>query len=173
MNQRTEIQGEVEFRERKLVSWPIPRTTGGWSLWYEDGDNRTQITNSITKKRIEQKNLRGRCWRDHNSHFWEISLSSYLGMFGRSMTKASRFVRGLAATLKMPHEHHESCGHDHDHDSSEVLGFQDNLFPHIDRPNVVALNANGNPQDLIKPWHTRLDESQVRCMAIHKRTPPT
>jgi hypothetical protein len=38
---------------------------------------------------------------------------------------------------------------------------------------VVALNANGNAQDLIKPWHSRLDESQVRCMAIHKRTPST
>ena len=73
----------------------------------------------------------------------------------------------------MPHEHHESCGHDHDHESSETLGFQDNLFLHIDRSNVVALNASGNAQDLIKPWHSRLDESQVRCMAIHKRTSPT
>ena len=86
------------------------------------------------------------------------------------------FGSSLAATLKMPHEHDDSCGHDandHDHDSSEALGFQDNLFAHIDRPNVVALNANGNAQDVIKPWHNRLDESQVRCMAIHKCTPPT
>ncbi|KIM40451.1 hypothetical protein M413DRAFT_445908 [Hebeloma cylindrosporum] len=65
----------------------------------------------------------------------------------------------------MPHEHHDSCGHDandhdHDHDSLDALGFQDNLFAHIDRQNVVALNANGNPQDLIKPWNNRLDESQ-------------
>ena len=70
----------------------------------------------------------------------------------------------------MPHEHHESCGHDHDHESPEALGFQDNLFSHIDRANVVALNASGNAPDIIKPWHNRLDESQVRCIAIHKRT---
>ncbi|KAF8958327.1 galactose-binding domain-like protein [Flammula alnicola] len=64
----------------------------------------------------------------------------------------------------MPHEHHQGCGHDsHDHDQdhdSANLGFQDNLFTHIDRPNVVALNADGNAADIIKPWHARLDEAQ-------------
>jgi len=92
------------------------------------------------------------------------SLFSRLRIFG--------YVWHAAATLKMPHEHDDSCGNEHDHDSSEALGFQDNLFTHIDRPNVVVLNANGNAQDVIKPWHTRLDESQVRCMAIHKPTLP-
>src|SRR6188768_1286254 len=63
----------------------------------------------------------------------------------------------LAIIQKMPHEHHHGCGHeshdhDHDHDSPE-LGFQDNLFTHIDRQNVIALNANGKGSDIIKPWH--------------------
>lgn len=66
----------------------------------------------------------------------------------------------------MPHEHHDGCGHeshDHDHDHDDAaLGYQDNLFQHIDRPNVVALNADGNAADIIKPWHLRLDEAQVR-----------
>ncbi|KDR79054.1 hypothetical protein GALMADRAFT_244808 [Galerina marginata CBS 339.88] len=64
----------------------------------------------------------------------------------------------------MPHEHHDGCGHesqDHDHDhDAENLGFQDNLFMRIDRQNVVALNALGNPSEIIKPWHTRLDETK-------------
>ncbi|KAF8899875.1 DUF1000-domain-containing protein [Gymnopilus junonius] len=62
----------------------------------------------------------------------------------------------------MPHEHRDDCGHeshDHDHDHpSADLGFQDNLFIHIDRQNVVALNATGNASSIIKPWHARLDE---------------
>jgi len=71
----------------------------------------------------------------------------------------------LAIIQKMPHEHHHGCGHeshdhDHDHDSPE-LGFQDNLFTHIDRQNVIALNANGKGSDIIKPWHERLDETKV------------
>ncbi|KIJ66801.1 hypothetical protein HYDPIDRAFT_149766 [Hydnomerulius pinastri MD-312] len=64
----------------------------------------------------------------------------------------------------MPHDHHhhhdESCGHeshDHDHDAGDV-GSNDNLFPHIDRPNVVALNATGNGFSVIKPWHERTSE---------------
>ncbi|KAG6911690.1 hypothetical protein DXG01_007940 [Tephrocybe rancida] len=62
------------------------------------------------------------------------------------------------------HSHdHGSCGdeshdHDHDHDTSD-LGPQDNLYIHIDRPNVAALNTNGSGQEVIKPWHQRLDES--------------
>ncbi|KAF9469042.1 PITH domain-containing protein [Collybia nuda] len=65
----------------------------------------------------------------------------------------------------MSHQHNDSCGHenhghdhDHDHDTSD-LGPQDNLFIHIDRSNVVALNANGHGSDVIKPWHERLDET--------------
>ncbi|KAF4613632.1 hypothetical protein D9613_007669 [Agrocybe pediades] len=65
----------------------------------------------------------------------------------------------------MPHQHHDGCGHeshdhDHDHDSPDNLGFQDNLYMHIDRQNVVALNASGEASNVIKPWHSRLDESQ-------------
>ncbi|KAG6890893.1 hypothetical protein C0995_000850 [Termitomyces sp. Mi166 len=50
----------------------------------------------------------------------------------------------------MNHHHdHGNCG-DENHD---------NLYIHIDRSNVVALNTNGEGQDVIKPWHERLDES--------------
>ncbi|KAI9570654.1 galactose-binding domain-like protein [Boletus coccyginus] len=58
------------------------------------------------------------------------------------------------------HHHSEGCGHeshDHDHDSGDV-GPNDNLFPHIDRPHVVALNATGPGSSVIKPWHERTNE---------------
>ncbi|KAF9243562.1 galactose-binding domain-like protein [Melanogaster broomeanus] len=61
----------------------------------------------------------------------------------------------------MPHNHHnESCGHeshDHDHDLGDV-GPNDNLFPYIDRHNVIALNATGSGSSVIKPWHERTSE---------------
>lgn len=72
--------------------------------------------------------------------------------------------------LKMSHQHHQDCGHeahdhdhnhDHDHDDPQNLGYQDNLFAHIDRPNVIALNAEGNAADVIKPWNERMDETKV------------
>lgn len=63
---------------------------------------------------------------------------------------------------KMPHDHHGDCGshadHDHDHDGDDV-GPNDNLFPYIDRPNVVALNATAPGSNVIKPWHERRDEA--------------
>ncbi|TFK40099.1 PITH domain-containing protein [Crucibulum laeve] len=64
----------------------------------------------------------------------------------------------------MPHHHHDGCGHeendhDHEHDSSDI-GPRDNLFIHIDRSNVVALNASQEGSVVIKPWHERLDESK-------------
>jgi hypothetical protein len=66
----------------------------------------------------------------------------------------------------MPHEHHNDCGHEsHSHELTSDLGFQDNLFLHIDRNNAIALNASGSGSDAIKPWHARLDETQV----AHKR----
>ncbi|KAF5367167.1 hypothetical protein D9758_004069 [Tetrapyrgos nigripes] len=68
----------------------------------------------------------------------------------------------------MPHQHdhncnHESHDHDHDHSGTSGLGPQDNLFMHIDRDNVVALNANDESKgsDVIKPWHLRLSEEKV------------
>lgn len=61
---------------------------------------------------------------------------------------------------------HEAHAHDHDHDhghdhDNAQLGHKDNLFNYIDRQNMVALNAVGSPADLIKPWHTRLEETKV------------
>ncbi|KIL67450.1 hypothetical protein M378DRAFT_73711 [Amanita muscaria Koide BX008] len=56
----------------------------------------------------------------------------------------------------MPQDHH--CGHDCDAHNHE-LGSQDNLYPYIDRQNVVALNTSSPGSDIIKPWHQRLDES--------------
>lgn len=69
--------------------------------------------------------------------------------------------------LLMPHDHqHGNCGHeghdhDHEHDQSGA-GPQDNLFAHIDRDNVVALNTYGRGPEVIKPWNERLDEGVVR-----------
>ncbi|KAK7454561.1 hypothetical protein VKT23_011313 [Stygiomarasmius scandens] len=67
----------------------------------------------------------------------------------------------------MPHQHdhncnHESHDHDHEHSDTSGLGPQDNLFMHIDRDNVLALNANDENQgsDVIKPWHLRLSEEK-------------
>ncbi|TRM64902.1 galactose-binding domain-like protein [Schizophyllum amplum] len=67
----------------------------------------------------------------------------------------------------MPHEHiHNGCAgeshehdHGHDHDTSD-LGPQDNLYSHVDRGVVHALNANGEGPEVIKPWHERLDETE-------------
>ena len=56
---------------------------------------------------------------------------------------------------------HESHGHDHNHELTSDLGSQDNLFLQIDRDNAVALNTSGSGSDVIKPWHARLDETQV------------
>jgi len=56
---------------------------------------------------------------------------------------------------------HESHDHDHSHELTSDLGSQDNLFLHIDRDNVVALNTSGSGSVVIKPWHARLDETQV------------
>jgi hypothetical protein len=52
--------------------------------------------------------------------------------------------------------------HDHDHHDQSEVGPQDNLYVHIDRSNVVALNTSGGGPEIIKPWHERLDE-QVVC----------
>ncbi|KAI6025812.1 galactose-binding domain-like protein [Pisolithus orientalis] len=61
----------------------------------------------------------------------------------------------------MPHDHHDNCcSHgDHDHNlNDDDVGPNDNLFPYIDRPNVVALNATTQGSYLIKPWHERRNE---------------
>lgn len=77
----------------------------------------------------------------------------------------------------MPHQHHDGCGHeahdhdhDHDHDDPQNLGYQDNLYAHIDRPNVIALNAEGKAADVIKPWNERMDETKVNTQLIYVLT---
>ncbi|KAI0028976.1 galactose-binding domain-like protein [Vararia minispora EC-137] len=57
-------------------------------------------------------------------------------------------------------EHHDH-GHEHDHDHDMPGGGpQDNLFVHIDRENVVALNSTSQGSTVIKPWHERTDETK-------------
>ncbi|KAF8736592.1 hypothetical protein AX14_014326 [Amanita brunnescens Koide BX004] len=64
----------------------------------------------------------------------------------------------------MPRDSEHDCSgqdcHDHTHDQSDDLGPQDNLYTHIDRQNVVALNIGDyQSSSIIKPWHQRMDES--------------
>lgn len=69
----------------------------------------------------------------------------------------------------MPDHNHSHCHddcHDHDHESSD-LGPQDNLYTYVDRSNVVALNANGSGEIVIKPWNERLDETKVRIISCY------
>jgi len=65
-------------------------------------------------------------------------------------------------TSESDHDHDESCAHehnhDHDHDHEDAGGPQDNLFAHIDREHVVALNSVQLGSAVIKPWHERTDE---------------
>ena len=68
----------------------------------------------------------------------------------------------------MPHndDHGHSCGEhahdgDHSHDHTNNGGPSDNLFMHIDRDNVVALNSVSGGSLVIKPWDERMDERVV------------
>ncbi|KAI0259876.1 galactose-binding domain-like protein [Gloeopeniophorella convolvens] len=62
------------------------------------------------------------------------------------------------------HTHGHNCGdhaHDHDHDHDHDQGGpgpSDNVYAHIDRDNVIALNSTGEGKEVIKPWNERLDE---------------
>jgi len=61
----------------------------------------------------------------------------------------------------MSHNHDHDCGdhaHSHDHTQTDASGPSDNVFVHIDRDNVVALNSIGEGKEVIKPWNERLDE---------------
>lgn len=62
------------------------------------------------------------------------------------------------------HSDNHSRDHEHDHtlDQPSNLGPQDNLYAHIDRDNVVALNSSQPGSCIIKPWHERLEETKVR-----------
>ena len=72
----------------------------------------------------------------------------------------------LRHSITMSHHcDHESNEHDHDgnhsHDNPDA-GPQDNLYQHIDRDNVIALNAgDGRGPEVIKPWHERNDANLV------------
>ncbi|KAF8920120.1 galactose-binding domain-like protein [Mucidula mucida] len=57
------------------------------------------------------------------------------------------------------HCSHEAHDHDHDHDDADT-GPNDNLYMHIDRDNVVALNGEGDGRGVIKPWHERANEEK-------------
>jgi hypothetical protein len=69
----------------------------------------------------------------------------------------------------MSHDHeHGGCGHGADEHElpGNVLGYQDNLYSQIDRAHVVAFNANGLGQTVVKPWSERNDEGSVRSSLI-------
>lgn len=60
------------------------------------------------------------------------------------------------------HDHDHNCGdHTHGHDHEDIGGSSDNVFTHIDRDNVIALNSTGEGKQIIKPWNERLDEQVV------------
>src|SRR6266702_6875397 len=58
-------------------------------------------------------------------------------------------------------EHAHGDDHDHAHDHTSNSGPSDNLFAHIDRDNVVALNSVHGGSEVIKPWDERMDEQVV------------
>lgn len=73
----------------------------------------------------------------------------------------------------MSHDHgHGGCGDGADEHElpGNVLGYQDNLFSQIDRAHVVALNADGQGQTVIKPWSERNDEALVRAFHLSSQT---
>jgi hypothetical protein len=72
----------------------------------------------------------------------------------------------------MSHNHHHgdhAHGDDHDHDHADTGKHSDNLFVHIDRDNVVALNSIGEGKQVIKPWDERLDERVVSICSWVRR----
>jgi len=65
----------------------------------------------------------------------------------------------------MSHNHdHGDHADDHDH-AHDTGGPSDNVFGHIDRDNVIALNSIGEGRQVIKPWDKRLDERVVSICA--------
>ena len=67
-------------------------------------------------------------------------------------------------------DHGHNCGehaHDDDHNHTSNGGPSDNLFAHIDRSNVVALNSDQGGPQVIKPWDERMDEQVVSYRIAH------
>jgi hypothetical protein len=139
---RTPTAQEQQSESSGCLIPPDPGHAGERSLWCGTGVYRTQITVDASR-RGERK---GR--RTHQKE-----------------EEARPLPPSCAHTITMPQEHnHDRChdhAHDHDHDAVD-LGPQDSLYPHIDRANVVALNASEPGETVIKPWDKRLDEAQVR-----------
>jgi hypothetical protein len=74
----------------------------------------------------------------------------------------------------MSHNHdHGDHAHDQDHDHAhpDTGGPSDNVFIHIDRDNVIALNSIGEGKQVIKPWDERLDEREVSICPSIRRQP--
>ena len=66
---------------------------------------------------------------------------------------------------------HDHGGHEHGHDHAhtDTGGHSDNVYVHIDRDNVVALNSIGEGKQVIKPWDERLDEQVVSiCLRVRR-----
>jgi len=73
---------------------------------------------------------------------------------------------------RMSHDHgHGGCGDGADEHElpGGVLGYRDNLYNQIDRGHVVAFNADGQGQTVIKPWSERNDETSVRVSLITRQ----
>ena len=78
----------------------------------------------------------------------------------------------VLSPTNMSHNHdHGDHDHDHDHahDHPDSGGPSDNVFGHIDRDNVIALNSIGEGKQVIKPWDERLDERVVSICAYIRR----
>ena len=79
-----------------------------------------------------------------------------------------RFLFGI--DMSHNHDHDHNCGdHAHDHDHTDIGGPSDNVFMHIDRDNVIALNSIGEGKQVIKPWNERLDEQVVSICPLEKK----
>ena len=87
-------------------------------------------------------------------------------LFGILLPTSANVVVEVVTHMPDHHHHHhgDGCGHethDHDHGNGDV-GPNDNLFPYIDRPHVVALNGTVPGSSVVKPWHERTNEQVVR-----------
>ena len=69
--------------------------------------------------------------------------------------------------------HGHNCGdhaHADDHAHSNTGSNGDNLYAHIDRSNVVALNSIHGGSEVIKPWDERMDEQVVGLSFFPKKS---
>ncbi|KAL9655222.1 hypothetical protein ABK040_008997 [Willaertia magna] len=66
------------------------------------------------------------------------------------------------------HHHDENCGHDHSSDKDYQEGFQDTLYPYIDKLHVRCLNehTSGACKTIIKPYSERLTKDTYLESAV-------